>query len=281
MNTLTTELMHYGVMGMHWGIRRYQPYPAAYDGDGKFIGKKAFKEQFRKDKAHVDQLTKDASIAGAGLTASRARLEKYGKKLVKALNKEGTVRRRDGNNSGTYTLAYDHAELSKKAQDLDRKFKAAKRTYNAFVGEHAALSDQLHETVNSLKKKYGDKNVRDVVYKSDKYGNMVVTEPVNEGLDWLATAATAGLMGGMLAATGGSGLGLAAIGSSALPLMAVLHPRSRKSQGRFAENIRYDVAKEMVDDEYKQYLKDVAGSKGMSDADYEKLFKSLPESAKR
>lgn len=33
-----TYLAHYGVKGMHWGIRRYQPYP---DGkSGKFIGRK-------------------------------------------------------------------------------------------------------------------------------------------------------------------------------------------------------------------------------------------------
>ena len=36
------ELMHYGVKGMHWGIRRYQPYP---DGEnGQFIGKKSAKK---------------------------------------------------------------------------------------------------------------------------------------------------------------------------------------------------------------------------------------------
>lgn len=43
MNTLTdfqNELMHFGIKGMHWGIRRYQPYPDGHSG-GKFIGKKS------------------------------------------------------------------------------------------------------------------------------------------------------------------------------------------------------------------------------------------------
>lgn len=31
-------LQHHGIMGMHWGIRRYQPYPKGHKG-GKEIGK--------------------------------------------------------------------------------------------------------------------------------------------------------------------------------------------------------------------------------------------------
>lgn len=44
------ELYHHGILGMHWGIRRFQPYPKGYDGDGKFVGKKSNREISSKDK---------------------------------------------------------------------------------------------------------------------------------------------------------------------------------------------------------------------------------------
>ena len=34
----SNELYHYGVKGMKWGIRRYQPYPSDYHGNGRYIG---------------------------------------------------------------------------------------------------------------------------------------------------------------------------------------------------------------------------------------------------
>ena len=103
----SAELYHYGILGMHWGVRRFQPYPKGYGGAGKFLGK-VKKEMTKKrtldGRKYVS--TKDAKAkmdrALGGKTAAAIIRDKYGKggavritknvlkgdNIVKALKKE-------------------------------------------------------------------------------------------------------------------------------------------------------------------------------------------------
>lgn len=71
-NTLTRELMHYGIQGMRWGVRRYQPYPDSYKGDGKFLG-----DELRNASKQRLKVSREATLAARNYRSANKRALKY------------------------------------------------------------------------------------------------------------------------------------------------------------------------------------------------------------
>ena len=108
------ELAHYGILGMKWGVRRFQKYPVGYSGDGKYVGPDGQPRQPTRDEARRDR--KYQELKGKIDRWTNEAVNTGDKKKLKVLKKAMT--------SQEYQEAYD--EMVRRG--VDRAVKTMDKT---------------------------------------------------------------------------------------------------------------------------------------------------------
>ena len=135
MNALSKELCHYGVIGMHWGVRRYQPYSKDYNGSGKFVGKVKISSE---DKTKRFKAIRRATLSGINRSSTK---EKY--------------------------------QEAKERKSENRS--QLKKEYDFWNKEYKKREKEAKELVKELSDKYGKENVKSIPYKDGTVSGQVFT----------------------------------------------------------------------------------------------------------
>lgn len=184
-NQQSLYLCHYGVIGMKWGVRRYQPYPSDYSGKGTYAG----------------ELSRDQRLSSKNIKrAETANLEKFGK------DKNHNVLYIAGySGSGKSTMASGIARKNDKiirldfyADPVNSETKGLRdKDFNSFLkkkGIDYLKVANAHNTVNDYynsKEYWNDVDkIREAITEFSKEqfskGNRVIVEGVQISGDWLA-----------------------------------------------------------------------------------------------
>ena len=155
-------VQHHGVMGMKWGVRRYQPYPKGHSG-GKEVGKVKESRNIKKDarqlKKKLNKLDKTASSAvakSAGLTRSQ---RKYARRIDKALSR--------GNDKKAAKNIERFESVSKHKENADKQYtKARKEIVNTVnsINKRGDLVVDIRRT--SVAYRFGANIAKDVIKKN-------------------------------------------------------------------------------------------------------------------
>lgn len=124
-------LQHHGVLGMKWGVRRYQPYPDNYRGDGKFLGKR--ERQLSRTQSKIER-----SVAKARKAAEKGD--------VKALNKANKRTERLTKKEQKQIKSVDKARARyEKNAEINEQIKQQEKSKLLATGTAADIYENMHK----------------------------------------------------------------------------------------------------------------------------------------